>query len=114
MRERLYYVYILASRVGGTLYIGVMNDLVRRAYEHRKKLVKGFTKRYGVGRLVCFEQFGEVGAAIQREKQLKKWKRVWKIQLIEEKNPNWDDLYPAIAVPLVYWMPAKTDSRFRE
>jgi putative endonuclease len=106
VRERLYYVYILASRVGGTLYIGVTNDLVRRAYEHRKKLVKGFTKRYGVGRLVCFEQFGEVGAAIQREKQLKKWKRVWKIQLIEEKNPNWDDLYPAIAVPLVYWMPA--------
>ena len=101
MRERLYYVYILASRIGGTLYIGVTNDLVRRAYEHRKKLVKGFTKRYGVGRLVYFEQFGEVGTAIQREKQL-----VWKIQLIEEKNPNWDDLYPAIAVPLVYWMPA--------
>jgi len=99
VRECLYYVYILGSRVGGTLYIGVTNDLVRRVYEHKENLVKGFTKRYGVGLLVYFEQFGEVAAAIQREKQLKKWKRASKIQLIEEKNPNWDDLYPTIAVP---------------
>ena len=99
MKERVYYVYILASRVGGTLYVGVTSDLLRRVYEHKEKLVKGFTKRYGVARLVYFEQFGEVDAAIQREKQLKKWRRVWKVQLIEEKNPNWDDLYPTIAVP---------------
>ena len=67
MRERAYYVYMLASRIGGTLYIGVTNDLVRRVYEHREKLVKGFTKKYGVARLVYFERFGEIGLAIQRE-----------------------------------------------
>ena len=99
MRERVYYVYILASRIGGTLYIGVTSDLVRRVYQHRKKLVKGFTERYGVARLVYFEQFGEVGAAIHREKQLERWNRAWKVRLIEEKNPNWSDLYPVIASP---------------
>ena len=99
MRERVYYVYILASRTGGTLYIGVTSDLVRRVYQHRKKLVKGFTERYGVARLVYFEQFGEVGAAIHREKQLERWNRAWKVRLIEEKNPNWSDLYPVIASP---------------
>jgi putative endonuclease len=99
VRERTYYIYILASRIGGTLYIGVTNDLIRRAYEHREKLVKGFTKKYDVARLVYFEQFGEIGAAIQREKQLKRWKRAWKIRLVEERNPNWDDLYPSIAIP---------------
>ena len=85
MRERVYYVYILASRIGGTLYIGVTGDLVRRVYQHREKLVKGFTARYGVARLVYLEQFGEVGAAIQREKQLKRWNRAWKVRLIEEE-----------------------------
>ena len=99
MRERVYYVYILASRVGGTLYIGVTSDLVRRVYEHKEKAVKGFTNRYGVSRLVYFEPFGEVEAAILREKQLKKWRRGWKVQLVEQKNPNWDDLYPKIAIP---------------
>jgi putative endonuclease len=99
MRERTYYVYILASRIGGTLYIGVTSDLVRRVYEHREKLVPGFTEQYDVSRLVYFEQFGEVEAAIQREKRLKKWKRAWKVRLLEEKNPNWDDLYPSIAIP---------------
>ena len=99
MRERVYYVYILASRIGGTLYIGVTGNLVRRVYQHREKLMRGFTERYGVTRLVYFEQFGEIGQAIRREKQLKKWNRAWKVRLIEEKNPNWDDLYPSIAIP---------------
>jgi putative endonuclease len=98
VRERVYYVYIFASRIGGTLYIGVTGDLVRRVYEHREKLVRGFTEKYDVARLVYFEPFGEMGAAIQREQQLKKWNRAWKVKLIEEKNPNWDDLYPSIAI----------------
>ena len=94
---RQYYVYILASKLGGTLYIGVTNDLVRRVYEHREKFVDGFTKRYDVARLVYFESHSDVEAAITREKQMKKWNRVWKILLIEESNPNWDDLYTGIA-----------------
>ena len=95
--ERVYHVYILANRLGGTLYIGVTGDLVRRIHQHREKLVKGFTQKYGVARLVYLEGFGEIGAAIQREKQLKRWNRAWKVKLIEEQNPNWDDLYLAIA-----------------
>jgi putative endonuclease len=94
-----YYVYILASRIGGTLYIGVTNDLVRRVFEHKSKFVRGFTKKYDVSRLVYFEQYDDIQIAIQREKQLKKWNRAWKVRLIEEKNPNWDDLYPGIAAP---------------
>jgi putative endonuclease len=97
MGARGYYVYILASRIGGTLYIGVTNDLVRRVGEHRLESAKGFTKKYGVHKLVYFEQFDDVENAISREKRLKKWNRVWKIRLIEELNPNWDDLYPGIA-----------------
>ena len=99
MRERTYFVYILASRIGGTLYIGVTSDLVGRVYQHREKLVPGFTAEYGVARLVYFEPFGEIDAAIQREKRLKKWTRAWKVRLLEEKNLNWDDLYPSIASP---------------
>jgi putative endonuclease len=90
-------VYILADRVGGTLYIGVTNDLVRRVHEHRSKLVEGFTKKYDVVKLVYFEQFDDPENAIKREKRLKKWSRAWKIRLIEESNPNWEDLYPAVA-----------------
>jgi putative endonuclease len=97
MGARSYYVYILASRIGGTLYIGVTNDLVRRVDEHRLELTKGFTKKYGVHKLVYFEQFDDIENAISREKRLKKWNRAWKIRLIEELNPNWDDLYPGIA-----------------
>jgi putative endonuclease len=96
-RERSFWVYILASRVGGTLYIGVTNDLVRRVYEHRSKFVPGFTKKYGVQRLVYYEQFSTVEAAIEREKRLKKWNRQWKVRLIEESNPDWADLYQGIA-----------------
>ena len=92
-----YYVYILASRKYGTLYIGVTNDLVRRVYEHRTKAVPGFTTKYGVKKLVLFEIFDNAVTAIAREKELKKWRRDWKTRLIEEQNPNWDDLYPGIA-----------------
>jgi putative endonuclease len=98
-RERTYWVYILASKLGGTLYIGVTSNLVKRVYEHPTEVVAGFTKEYGVHRLVYFEQYTEIEAAIRREKRLKKWNRMWKIRLIEEANPNWDDLYPQIAAP---------------
>jgi putative endonuclease len=97
--ERYYWVYILASKLGGTLYIGVTNNLIRRMYEHRTGLVPGFTKQYRVHRLVYYEHHTDIEAAIRREKRLKKWKRAWKIRLIEELNPNWDDLYPQIASP---------------
>ncbi len=97
MGARSFYVYILASRIGGTLYIGVTNDLVRRVAEHKLKAAEGFTKRHGVFRLVYFEQFDQIEQAIRREKRLKKWLRAWKISLIEKDNPNWNDLYPEIA-----------------
>jgi putative endonuclease len=92
-----YYVYILASKIGGTLYIGVTNDLVRRVYQHREKLIEGFTRQYDVSRLVYYEVHSDIEAAITREKQMKKWNRAWKVRLIEEDNPNWDDLYKRIA-----------------
>jgi putative endonuclease len=95
--DRSYWVYILASKIGGTLYIGITNDLSRRVYEHRALLVAGFTSKYGVHRLVYFESFSDIENAIRREKQLKKWNRAWKIRLIEESNPDWVDLYPSIA-----------------
>ena len=92
-----FYVYILASHIGGTLYIGVTNDLIRRVGQHKRKLVEGFTEKYGVTKLIYFEQFDDPENAIKREKQLKRWNRAWKIRLIEEHNPNWEDLYPGIA-----------------
>jgi putative endonuclease len=88
-----YYVYILASKRNGTLYIGVTNDLIRRVYEHKNDVVDGFTKRHQVHNLVYFEQTEDIESAITREKQLKKWNRWWKIRLIEESNPDWNDLY---------------------
>ena len=88
-----YYVYIMASKRNGTLYIGVTNNLIRRVYEHKNNLIKGFTSKYGVHRLVYFESTSEVESAILREKQLKKWKREWKLELIEKINPEWKDLY---------------------
>ena len=97
MGARSFYVYILTSRIGGTLYIGVTNDLVRRVGEHRLELTKGCAKRYGVHKLVYFEQFDDIENAIVREKRLNKWNLARKIRLIEELNPNWDDLYPGIA-----------------
>jgi len=88
-----YFVYLLASKKHGTLYIGVTNDLVRRVYEHRNDLVEGFTRRYGVHHLVWFDATPSIEAAIHREKQLKDWKRSWKVALIEKTNPGWRDLY---------------------
>jgi putative endonuclease len=99
MGTRSYYVYILASKIGGTLYIGVPNDLIRRVAEHKSKLIESFTEQYDVVRLVYFEQFDDPENAIRREKRLKKWKRAWKIALIEKDNPDWNDLYPEIAGP---------------
>ena len=90
------YVYLLASGKHGTLYLGVTNDLVRRVYEHKSKAVAGFTSRYDVVRLVWYECYDDAYTAISREKELKKWKREWKIRLIEEDNPDWSDLYLSI------------------
>jgi putative endonuclease len=91
-----YFVYILASKRNGTLCIGVINDLVRTVYEHKADLVPGFTRRYSVHTLVCFEETGDVEAAILREKQMKKWNREWKLSVIEKSNPTWRDLYEDI------------------
>ena len=91
------YVYILASKRNGTLYVGVTSDLVRRIWEHKNKAVKGFTSKYGVDRLVYYEIFDDPENAIKREKRLKEYKRQWKIDLIEKKNSEWEDLYEAIA-----------------
>ena len=88
-----YYVYILANRRNGTLYIGVTDNLIRRVYEHKNNLVDGFTKKYEIHDLVYFETTDSVVSAITREKQLKKWNRSWKLKLIEKDNPNWNDLY---------------------
>jgi putative endonuclease len=88
-----YYVYIVTNKPHGTLYIGMTNDLVRRIYEHRNSLIDGFTKRYNLKRLVYFEVFDRVEEAIHREKRLKKWNRQWKIELIENSNLDWSDLY---------------------
>ena len=92
-----YYVYLLASGKYGTLYLGVTNDIVRRVYEHKSKAVAGFTKRYAVDKLVWFEIYDDPTSAIMREKELKKWRRDWKIRLIEEHNPQWIDIYPQIS-----------------
>ena len=87
-----YYIYILASKRNGTLYIGVSNNLERRIYEHKNHLIKGFTEKYNVHMLVYFEQTDNIQSALQREKQLKKWNRKWKLNLIEKMNPDWKDL----------------------
>ncbi len=88
-----YYVYILASKKNGTLYIGVTNNLVKRTYEHKQNEVEGFTRRYNVHNLVYYEIYEDINEAILREKQMKKWNRQWKIKLIEKNNPSWNDLY---------------------
>jgi len=87
------WVYILASKRNGTLYVGVTSDLARRVYEHREGLLEGFTKRYDVKRLVWMERHETIMAAIQREKNIKHWPRKWKVALIEKQNPEWRDLY---------------------
>jgi putative endonuclease len=94
--SKTYYVYILASKRNGTLYIGVTNDLARRMYEHKEGLSEGFTKKYGVKTLVHYETFEDINAAIAREKRLKKYKSVWKMNLIQEHNIDWLDLTETI------------------
>lgn len=100
-QDKTYFVYILASCPHGTLYIGVTNDLARRLFEHREGCADSFTKKYSVTRLVWFETYGEVLPAIQREKSLKRWRRDWKINLIERINPHWQDLSHVFLGPAV-------------
>jgi len=90
---RYYHVYIMASRRNGTLYTGVTNDLAKRAYQHRNDIIRGFSSRYGVHRLVWYELHHDIRAAIHREKCIKKWHRAWKLDLIEAFNPYWEDLF---------------------
>jgi|SRR5688572_6225598 putative endonuclease len=92
-REHAYFVYVLASQRNGTLYVGVTSDIYGRTVEHRDGLVPGFTKRYGVTKLVYFEEHDDIDAAIHREKRIKRWRRAWKIELIEQHNPQWRDLW---------------------
>jgi putative endonuclease len=94
-----FYVYILASRPGGALYVGVTNDLARRVYEHKQGAVPGQSKRFNIQRLVHFEVFDSPELAIQREKNIKHWPRVWKTNLISQTNPSWRDLYDDISTP---------------
>lgn len=91
-----FYVYILCSKRNSTLYTGVTSDFVKRIYEHKHRLVEGFTKKYNVHHLVWHEAHESAESAIIREKQIKKWKRLWKLRLIEKENPEWNDLYERI------------------
>jgi putative endonuclease len=94
--KKQYYVYILASKRNGTLYTGMTSDLIKRVWQHKNSLIDGFTKKYQVKLLVYFEVHRSPEEAIKKEKQIKKWNRNWKLRLIEEKNPDWDDLYGQI------------------
>jgi putative endonuclease len=96
MREHSYWVYMLASAPYGTLYAGVTNNLIRRVWEHKEGLLPGFTKKYGVKSLVWYEWHERIELAIEREKKIKRWRRDWKISLIEADNPRWTDLYPGL------------------
>ena len=93
MANKHYYVYIMASKQLGMLYIGVTSNLIKRVYEHKNDLVDGFSKKYGIHRLVWFEMHESAESAISREKQIKKWNRKWKLELIDNHNPLWEDLY---------------------
>ena len=95
--EQSAFVYIMTNKPNGILYIGVTNDIGRRAWEHREGLIGGFTKRYGLKRLVWYESHDSIVAAIQREKTMKHWPRAWKVRVILSVNPNWDDLYETLA-----------------
>ena len=90
------YIYILTNKPNGTLYIGVTSDLIKRVYEHKNSIHEGFTKKYNTKNLVYYEVYENIEEAIKREKQLKKWNRDWKIKLITDFNPQWDDLYERI------------------
>jgi putative endonuclease len=94
--EKPFYVYILSNKRNGTLYTGVTSNLIQRVWQHKNKIVKGFTEKYNISNLVYFETHDSAESAITREKQIKKWNRAWKLRLIEEKNPQWIDLYDEI------------------
>jgi putative endonuclease len=94
----MFFVYLLASRPHGTLYVGVTSDLLKRVWEHKNKLAPGFTARYGVDKLVWFEAHEAQEAALKREKQIKEWRRAWKRELIEINNPYWIDLFPSLSL----------------
>lgn len=91
-----YFLYIMASKKNGTLYVGVISDIIKRVYEHKEGIIKGFTSQYDIKTLVYYEVFKDVEEAIKREKNVKAWKRDWKLKIIEEKNPDWLDLYDDI------------------
>ena len=93
----MFFVYLLASQPQGTLYVGMTDDLVRRVWQHKVKAVPGFTAKYGVDRLVWFEPHETLETALRRERQIKGWRRAWKIQLLESDNPHWVDLYPTLS-----------------
>ncbi len=97
MKEN-FYVYILSSQTRGTLYVGVTSNLTKRVYEHKNGLVEGFTKKYGVHRLVYYEIAKDADTALSRERQMKKWNRAWKLRLIEEQNPEWADLFDSLTI----------------
>jgi putative endonuclease len=90
------FVYFMSNRRNGTLYVGVTSDLIRRCYEHRNGLVSGFTKTHGLKLLVYFEQYDDIRLALQREKNIKHWLRAWKVRLIHQSNPDWNDLYDSL------------------
>ena len=117
MSDRWYFVYIMASSRNGTLYVGVTNDVMRRSWQHKSDLHKGFTKKYGVHTLVWFELHSSINEAIAREKQLKKWNRAWKIKLIERTNSGWNDIYARllgeIALPDTAGSPSPRDAAHR-
>ena len=94
--EKQFYVYILSSKRNGTLYVGVTSNLIQRVWQHKNKQVKGFTEKHNISNLVYFEIHNTAESAITKEKQIKKWNRAWKLRLIEEKNPQWIDLYDEI------------------
>ena len=94
--EKQFHVYIMASKRNGTLYIGVTSDLIKRVWQHKNGQISGFTKKYDVHKLVYFEEQADAESAILREKRMKKWRRSWKIRLIEKQNSHWRDLYPEI------------------
>ncbi len=96
MEDKHYYVYILASHRNGTLYVGFASNLIQRTFVHKNDIIEGFTKKYQVHRLVHYEVFEDRDEALKREKQLKKWHRKWKLELIEKNNPDWKDLYDEI------------------
>ena len=93
MNNKQAFIYIIASKKNGTIYIGVTNNLITRVWQHKSDIIKGFSKKYKTHQLVYFEQHSNIQSAIEREKQIKKWKRKWKLQLIEKLNPLWKDLY---------------------